>query len=88
MRLVPQNPDDEPASVLPERIRAENEQRAMEEKARKKEQKGRNKFKDRENGIDITKNILQKSTGINISGIFSSGDLPQSHESPSHCPQY
>lgn len=36
-RLVPQNPDDEPASVLLERIQAEKEQRAAEEKARKKD---------------------------------------------------
>ncbi len=38
-RLVPQNPNDEPASVLLERIQAEKEQRAAEEKAGKKKLK-------------------------------------------------
>jgi hypothetical protein len=32
--------------------------------------------------------IVQQSREITISGIFSSGDLPQSHESPSRRPQY
>ncbi|WAI00479.1 restriction endonuclease subunit S [Methanogenium organophilum] len=38
-RLVPQNPDDEPASVLLERIKAEKEQRAAEEKSWKRDLK-------------------------------------------------
>ncbi len=44
-RLVPQNPDDEPASVLLERIKAEKEQQAAEEKVRKMELKKQKKNK-------------------------------------------
>ena len=42
-RLVSQNPDDEPVSVLLERIRAEKEQRAASGKAGKQELKGQKK---------------------------------------------
>ncbi len=38
-QLVPQNPDDEPASVLLERIHAEREKRELEEQQRKKEER-------------------------------------------------
>ena len=51
--LVPQDPDDEPASALLARIRAEREGRAAEGKRRRKSGRGRKQDQEAESGEQL-----------------------------------